>query len=186
MDGSVRFFPRWNRDDTRQVVGLLHMVNAVFESNPNAGRWVEVGSLYGESATLFLGFPQIKSLVCVERSKQHAEALKKKLARYGHCEIVAVSSASYATTVPYRSVDVVYVDGSHEYEDVAKDIGGYWPAIADGGFLCGHDYVPEHHFGVVRAVNEFLDSDKSLTMRLFEDGSWMIPKEGKHEGATED
>jgi hypothetical protein len=50
--------------------------------------------------------------------------------------------------------NMVFIDGSHEYEDVRRDIL-YWKSkVALGGMLCGHDYDPFAWPGVCRAVDE--------------------------------
>lgn len=174
---SVRFFPKWAPGEISQVVGLLKMVNAVFGLNPHASRWIEIGSFEGESATLFLGFPQITKLQCVEQSQSHAEMLKKKLRREieaGRCDVYATFSSTFAAVVEEKSVDVVYIDGNHEYEAVSQDIAAFSPKLRAGGILCGHDYVKTWP-GVIRAVDEFVQSgDGRLTMRTFEDGSWLL------------
>ena len=42
--------------------------------------------------------------------------------------------------VPPASVDFVYLDGAHDYENVKKEMGPYWDRVAPGGILAGHDY----------------------------------------------
>jgi hypothetical protein len=54
-----------------------------------------------------------------------------------------------------NSLDFVFIDGSHEYNDVRNDIISWLPKIKDGGILAGHDYT-NHFNGVIRAVNELL------------------------------
>lgn len=39
------------------------------------------------------------------------------------------------------SPDMVFLDGSHEYEDVKRDILMWHNRITPGGLLCGHDYT---------------------------------------------
>lgn len=48
-------------------------------------------------------------------------------------------------------VDAVYVDASHDYHDVRRDLEDYWPLVRDGGVLFGDDY---NMHGVSRAVGE--------------------------------
>jgi hypothetical protein len=36
--------------------------------------------------------------------------------------------------------DLIYLDGSHDYEDVACDIAAYRPLLTPGGVLFGDDY----------------------------------------------
>lgn len=176
---SVRFFPHWNPGDAYQVIGLLQMTNEIFRRNPRASRWVEIGSLYGESATLFLGFPQVKKLYCVERSRPHVAALGGKFAKEiasGRCELIPAFSTSFAAVLEHESVDVVYVDGNHEYESVSKDLECFWPKITAGGFLCGHD-LHDGFPGVARAVSELCDSRGVSVLETFPDSSWLVCKE---------
>jgi predicted O-methyltransferase YrrM len=59
-----------------------------------------------------------------------------------------------------NSLDFVFLDASHEYEDIKKDIKAWLPKIKSGGILAGHDYYNEGTDwfpGVKQAVNEMLD-----------------------------
>lgn len=49
------------------------------------------------------------------------------------------------------SLDYVYIDGSHEYEDVLDDIKHWYPKVKRGGIISGDDYLWNP---VERAVNE--------------------------------
>lgn len=51
-----------------------------------------------------------------------------------------------------ESMDFIFVDGIHTYEQVHKDCANYWPKVKKGGLLCGHDYNAVE--GVKRAVDE--------------------------------
>ena len=58
-----------------------------------------------------------------------------------------------------HSLDFVFIDGSHEYEDVKEDIKAWLPKVKPGGILAGHDYYikgTDWFPGVKRAVNEEL------------------------------
>lgn len=50
-----------------------------------------------------------------------------------------------------ESLDVVFIDMSHEYEDVKQDIEVWLPKIKINGYLAGHDMS---FIGVNRAVTE--------------------------------
>lgn len=51
--------------------------------------------------------------------------------------------------------DWVYIDASHSYEAVERDIL-YWASrVKRGGYVCGHDYHSERHPGVTKAVDKF-------------------------------
>lgn len=60
-----------------------------------------------------------------------------------------------------KSLDFVFIDGSHNYEDVINDIKAWLPKIKEGGILAGHDYT-SYFPDVIKAVNEILgDKDWS-------------------------
>jgi hypothetical protein len=68
------------------------------------------------------------------------------------------SSTEAANQFEEDSLDFVFIDASHEYEDVKKDIQVWLPKVKKGGILAGHDYYLEYDYfpGVKRAVNECL------------------------------
>jgi predicted O-methyltransferase YrrM len=37
--------------------------------------------------------------------------------------------------------DLIYIDGSHEYEDVLRDIDDYWPLLKSGGVMLLDDFT---------------------------------------------
>jgi predicted O-methyltransferase YrrM len=51
------------------------------------------------------------------------------------------------------SLDVVYIDASHNYIDVANDIDAWISKVKSGGIIAGHDYSPNIWNGVVCTVN---------------------------------
>lgn len=65
----------------------------------------------------------------------------------------------HASPPEVPSPDMVFIDGSHEYSDVKRDIV-YWKSkLAPGGLLCGHDYNWD---GVYEAVGELLPFAKAV------------------------
>lgn len=56
-----------------------------------------------------------------------------------------------------NSLDFIYIDASHEYEDVKQDIIHWLPKLKGGGIIAGDDYGNPDFPGVHRAVFELLD-----------------------------
>lgn len=54
---------------------------------------------------------------------------------------------------PLQSLDFVFIDAAHDYENVFNDIASWFGRIKDGGVIAGHDYDSSE--GVRMAVNKF-------------------------------
>lgn len=59
------------------------------------------------------------------------------------------------------SIDMVFIDGDHEYKSVKKDIETYWQKLKIGGILSGHDFQNKD----VRLAVEELAGPKSLEIK---------------------
>lgn len=71
------------------------------------------------------------------------------------------------------SADMIYIDASHDYEDVRDDIYSYYNLLNNGGVIFGDDF---HAWpGVNRAVQEFVQQN-SLNLEIFENNFWIIRK----------
>lgn len=55
-----------------------------------------------------------------------------------------------------NSLDFVFIDASHEYQDVRDDILAWLPKVKQGGVLAGHDYDNPDFPGVKLAVDDIL------------------------------
>jgi len=55
-----------------------------------------------------------------------------------------------------ESVDFIFIDGEHTYNQLLKDCKNYYPKLKKGGFLFGHDYARIQP--VNKAANEFAAS----------------------------
>lgn len=59
-----------------------------------------------------------------------------------------------------KSLDFVFIDASHDYESVKKDIEAWYPKVREGGVIAGHDY--RWCKDVQKAVGEYFEN-KTIT-----------------------
>lgn len=67
------------------------------------------------------------------------------------------TSEEVSKTIPNESLDFVFIDAGHRYEEVKADLEYWFPKVREGGIVSGHDYVKYQDFGVIEAVNEFAE-----------------------------
>ena len=105
------------------------------------------------------------------------------------CKIYDGISWDIAKGLPNNYFDLIFIDASHIYEDVKKDIMAYLPKVKNGGILSGHDYdgdltrldnytqdelcsqcTVSGHYGVIQAVNDYFRHQ----FILYPDSIWAI------------
>jgi hypothetical protein len=74
-----------------------------------------------------------------------------------YVNIRRTNSISASSSYEDRSLDFVFIDAAHDYENVKADINAWLPKIKPGGYLAGHDY-PDWE-GVVKAVDEIFGKE---------------------------
>ena len=95
----------------------------------------------------------------------------EKIKDFKSYQIIRKKSDDALLDVP-DDLDLVYIDGNHQYEFVKNDIDNYWEKLKSGGFLTGDDYSMQ---GPQDAVNDFLKNNPNLRMELFQN-NWVIRK----------
>jgi len=151
------------------------------EKFPSGSKFVEVGSWKGRSSS-YIAVEIVNSkkdieFYCVdtwEGSLEHksGDVEKSLLTLYetfinnmkpveSYYIPLKLSSEIASKKFKDKSLDFVFLDASHEYEDVKTDIEKWLPKIKSGGILAGHDYYTgfyDYFPGVKKAVNEKLSN----------------------------
>jgi predicted O-methyltransferase YrrM len=119
----------------------------------------EIGCWLGEGSTqVFLStMPETGKLLCVDtwrgspNVRQHQEVVSRENvlnsfmakveATRGSIEVQGFvsSSASAASLIRDKSLDLVFIDADHSYGAVRQDILAWMPKVKSGGIICGHD-----------------------------------------------
>jgi len=94
------------------------------------------------------------------RTQEHWDSMYKYccglMVFYPKLRTMKLTSLEASTLFPDEYFCLVFIDASHLYEDVKRDINIWWNKIKFGGFLFGHDYGVRG--GVEDAVNEEFDN----------------------------
>ena len=99
-------------------------------------------------------------------------AFDARASHYPIIEKIKMYSADAAQLFKEQSLDLVYIDGNHDYKYVKQDIELCSRKIRSGGFLTGHDYKNPHVMwtGPKRAVDERFGKPD----RVYFDSSWLV------------
>lgn len=102
---------------------------------------------------------------------QNIEPVKK------YINPVRKSSVEAAKDFKDESLDFIFIDAGHSYEDVSSDIAAWYPKLKKGGYIGGHDYS-EAWPGVIKAVQEFGEKN-NIIISLVEKSCWITKKHFK-------
>ena len=162
---------------------------------------VEVGCWKGRATFAFLAnIPRDQfSLHCVDTflgSEEHQEILKGKSTRtefeetlrsrelLDQVNIIQKESAVAAKDFEDNSVDLVFIDAAHDYENVKLDILSWLPKLKSDGLMIGHDYpYPDDPNGgfeeLFAAVNDHVRDSESFYDFSYVWGLWGAKKSPK-------
>ena len=169
---SVRFFPMWNLDDIGALKGLIEFGVELSCLGTNL-IGVEIGTGFGESASILTSFPYIHFLHTCDLTNRNPErinalTLSHKL-HFHHSTSIGLSEE-----FDNESIDFVYIDGDHSYESIQQDLYYWYNKVKPGGIIGGHDYVDVWP-GVIRAVDD-LCHEYGLELKRYSDHSWSTRK----------
>jgi predicted O-methyltransferase YrrM len=140
----------------------------------DGAHFVEVGNWKGRSAS-YMGVEIINSgksirFDCIDIftmfEGQYEEFVENIKPLSGIINPIVGSSNEIVHQYEDDSLDFVFIDANHNYEDVLEDLRNWLPKIKIGGVLAGHDYSPdlpyEHSIGVDKAVDDFFGKDNVI------------------------
>ena len=169
----------WSENDeggVNRTHGLFMLAKDLIKPNFTVA---EIGSFSGVSSEVLA--LHCKKLVCIDTWEDWSGdgIIYKALAKfeemrsfYTHIDKHHMRGDQASSLYTDQHFDLVYIDASHWYNDVVNDINCWLPKIKSGGYLSGHDYVP--NIDVTKAVNDYFKSTHAIT--IYPDSSWVIKK----------
>ena len=134
------------------------------------GNVIEIGTYQGASTSAFILAVQEKGghVWSIDRD-QYDEAMALACPEWTFLHMNSLDPDETLPLLP-SSADVLFIDGSHEYEDVKEDLANYGGLVKPGGIILMHDICPPdtsifgggvYFEGVRRAFDEFVVEHKS-------------------------
>lgn len=150
---------------------------------------VEVGTEGGKYAKCLLSKMPALFLSCVdcwESYSGYREKMKDQQAQYffkaqealnpfqDRCKMIKGYSMDVVRDIPDNSLDFVYIDGNHNFINVANDIAEWSKKVKPGGIVAGHDFT-HNNVGYERTDVDFVVSawTKAHNIKV-----WFVTEEG--------
>lgn len=94
------------------------------------------------------------------QGKSHAQYYRDRFSSPS-VRVMEGDSVAALSSLPDRSLDLIYIDGDHSYEGVKADTAQAISKVTTDGLLIFNDYILYDHiqmgeYGVVQAVNELV------------------------------
>lgn len=161
--------PMTNDFDT--LLGLKEIADEFLNKN---SVMAEIGSYAGVSSELFA--LHCKEIYCIDpweyNGKEDFNSFRAEnefdntLSKNDNMFKIKDTSDVAVNMFEDSSLDLVYIDGCHDYECVLDDINNWLPKVKNGGVISGHDY---HLPQVKNAVDKFFNNIKT-----YQDNSWLV------------
>lgn len=86
----------------------------------------------------------------------------KRLDPYQRCTLIKGFSTDVVKQFEDESLDFVYIDGNHEYQQVVNDVCEWDKKVKVGGIVAGHDYIKrrggQYLMHVPQAIEGYVDA----------------------------
>lgn len=163
--------------------GLRSFCRYIHSLTPTKGMTlVEIGAFEGDSTEIFCNW--FKEVVTIDPWQSNIgditntvnmdkvyDRFCKRMIKYDNITALRHYSYDIVSNFDDESIDIVYIDGSHKYNDVLRDLKDWLPKVKKDGFIAGHDYCKKFK-GVVQAVNQTIGKPD----KVFKDYSWVKRK----------
>lgn len=148
--------------------GSIEFAKNYFKGNVN--NIVEVGVEAGWHALDIYNALQPKMLYLVDPYKQpesgnNSERSANNLKDCPNHKFIVKPSHIAIDDVP-NELDLVYIDGNHDYDNVKRDIECWSPKVRKGGIICGHDWRIEGVNVAVKLIFPIINDSTPVEQRV--------------------
>jgi len=97
--------------------------------------------------------PYTRSMT-VKRANRHYQIAKEKM-KSRNAVIMRMTSMEAVKQIKDSSLDFIYIDGLHNFDNVMLDLIHWSPKVKTNGIISGHDYCLNAGTGVFKAVSAY-------------------------------
>jgi hypothetical protein len=152
------------------------LIKKAIELTPSGGKFVEIGSWKGKSSAFTVveiinsgkniqfdcidtwrGSLEHQGYDCLDILFEIFQENMKPLV--GYYNAIKMKSMEAVNLYEDNSLDFIFIDASHEYEDVKADIVSWMPKLKERGIIGGDDYNNTSFPGIKKAVEEVFNQD---------------------------
>lgn len=144
-------------------IGLVEEIKKLGDSITGC----EIGISYGFNLVYFLDeLPSIKKVYAIDPylpyddgpggfvteeviEKVKSLFLQNISAHRTKVEFLNKTATEAADLIPDNSLDYIFIDGDHSYDNALQDMKNYYKKVKNGGIFAGHDYYLPGVFGAV-------------------------------------
>lgn len=148
---------------------------ALFQLYNRLGRGAEIGVRYGLFSRTLAKYYK-GTILCVDKwEDREIEEVSTVVLESEQFHRWKGDSISVASVTGFESLDFVYLDAGHEYENIKADFEAWYTKVRPGGIIAGHDYGHDNEFpGVKKYIDELINN--GLEVNFTTDDIW----EGKN------
>ena len=193
---TQRFNLSWNNNQPNNhflglnnLIAFLTIQLAEQSNHFKEYKMIEIGSYMGEATMMFASSNLFKEIHTIEPFKNVGGKIEEFNTQNGYNwdtiynefqtntrffdNIILHKDFSYNVADKFedKSMDFIYIDGDHSYDQVKQDLEMYLPKLKDNGIIGGHDYnnSVSRFRQTIRAIDEIVGKPD----KVFMDSSWL-------------
>jgi precorrin-6B methylase 2 len=161
--------------------GDIQILHKLSKDVPENGVIVEIGCYYGKSSCLiFLSKHESVKMYSIDnfsgterdQSSDQYEKMVKNMVAFNFYPRLIHGTSECANLFENNSIDLLFIDGCHQYDWVLKDITNFLHKMKSPSVMCGHDW--QTYQDVNKAVRQVFNNNKIITNLSSGSSIWQV------------
>lgn len=151
---------------TEDEVGTLYKYASIV---PDKGRIVDIGTACGGSAFIMgMASPRETTIATIDPIKNSTFiTTREEWGLLRKVEYFEMTSHEVSSLFPRESIDLLFVDGIHNYNGVMNDFNDYFEAMKPDSIVIFHDYFL-YGDTIGKAVDEIMESGRAKKLEIID------------------